>query len=148
MTLPSPNVPRSQTPSQSLSPITSRLFDGDLLLPSRFSTLSACDFVSRGSIASLALRPICRSCLRLTHLVTSMSPRLDSRWGGSFPLPVRELTRWKRQAWPDAPKKDRTLTSKIQFTLLREIPTASASNASCWLRPGRNPYENPRKSSS
>jgi hypothetical protein len=25
------------------------------------------------------------------HLVTSMSPRLDSRWGGSFPLPGREL---------------------------------------------------------
>jgi hypothetical protein len=29
-------------------------------------------------------------CLRLTHLVTSMSPRLDSRWGGSFPFPRRE----------------------------------------------------------
>jgi hypothetical protein len=29
-------------------------------------------------------------CLRLTHFVTSMSPRLDSRWGGSFPLPRRE----------------------------------------------------------
>src|SRR6516165_6210907 len=28
------------------------------------------------------------------------------------------------------------------------IPTASASNASCGPRPGRNPYENPRKSSS
>ena len=30
-------------------------------------------------------------CLRLTHVVTSMSPRLDSRWGGSFPLPGREF---------------------------------------------------------
>ena len=28
------------------------------------------------------------------------------------------------------------------------IPTMSASIASCVLRPGRNPYENPRKSSS
>jgi hypothetical protein len=30
-------------------------------------------------------------CLRLAHAVTSMSPRLDSRWGGSFPLPRREF---------------------------------------------------------
>jgi len=29
--------------------------------------------------------------LRLAHVVTSMSPRLDSRWGGSFPLPGREF---------------------------------------------------------
>src|ERR1700680_679179 len=28
-----------------------------------------------------------RSCLRLTHVVASMSPRLDSRWGGLFPFP-------------------------------------------------------------
>jgi hypothetical protein len=28
--------------------------------------------------------------LRLAHVVTSMSPRLDSRWSGSFPLPGRE----------------------------------------------------------
>jgi hypothetical protein len=29
--------------------------------------------------------------------------------------------------------------SKFQFTLVLEIPTISASSASCWLRPGRNP---------
>ena len=29
--------------------------------------------------------------LRLAHVVTSMRPRLDSRWGGSFPLPRREF---------------------------------------------------------
>jgi hypothetical protein len=29
--------------------------------------------------------------LRLTHVVASMSPRLDSWWGGSFPLPGREF---------------------------------------------------------
>src|SRR5262245_11428079 len=29
-------------------------------------------------------------CLRLAHRVTSIRPRLDSRWGGSFPLPGRE----------------------------------------------------------
>jgi len=38
--------------------------------------------------------------------------------------------------------------SKIQFTFLRVIAAASASSASCWPRSGRNPYENPRKSSS
>ena len=32
--------------------------------------------------------------------------------------------------------------------LLLLIPTMSASSAWCWLRPGRNPYENPRKLSS
>jgi hypothetical protein len=56
------------------------------------TTLSACGLLSsRGSIASLALRPASRSCLRLTHVVASMSPRLDSRWGGSFPFPRREF---------------------------------------------------------
>jgi hypothetical protein len=29
--------------------------------------------------------------LRLAHVVASMNPRLDSLWGGSFPLPGREL---------------------------------------------------------
>ena len=33
-------------------------------------------------------------------------------------------------------------------TFLFSIPTASASNASCGLRPGRKPYEKPRKSAS
>ena len=35
---------------------------------------------------SLALRPARRSCLRLTHVVASMRPRLDSRWGRLVPL--------------------------------------------------------------
>ncbi len=30
-------------------------------------------------------------CLCLAHVVTSMSPRLDSQWGGSFPLSGREF---------------------------------------------------------
>ena len=66
--------------------------DGDLLLPSShydpvglrivtFTRLIRFTYVT--ARASL--------CLRLTHVVTSMSPRLDSRWGGSFPLPVREF---------------------------------------------------------
>jgi hypothetical protein len=66
--------------------------DGDLLLPSshydpvglRFLTFTRLiRFTYVTARASL--------CLRLTHVVTSMSPRLDSRWGGSFPLPGREF---------------------------------------------------------
>src|ERR1700694_2873790 len=43
-------------------------------------------------------------CLRLTHVVASMSPRLDSRWSGSSPCRGGNCTRWKRQACPGAPK--------------------------------------------
>ena len=32
-------------------------------------------------------------CLRLTHVVAFMSPRLDSRWGGSSPFRGGNLTR-------------------------------------------------------
>src|ERR1700685_3606201 len=39
-------------------------------------------------------------CLRLTHVVTSMSPRLDSQWSGSSPCRDGNCTRWKRRAWP------------------------------------------------
>jgi hypothetical protein len=52
---------------------------------------------------SLALRPARRSCLRLTHVVASMRPRLDSRWGGSFPFPVREFRPLEASGFPDAP---------------------------------------------
>ena len=36
----------------------------------------------RGSIASLLVTACPSLCLRLAHVVTSISPRLDSRWGG------------------------------------------------------------------
>src|SRR5712671_6380618 len=38
--------------------------------------------------------------------------------------------------------------SRMKLTFLLWIPTQSASSASCVLRPGRNPYEMPRNSSS
>jgi len=55
---------------------------GRLLLPSRFSTLSASGCVTRLN------RFTCVTAwtslgLRLTHVVTFMSPKLDSWWGGS-----------------------------------------------------------------
>src|SRR5208283_293933 len=46
------------------------------------------------------------------------------------------------------PKKSRMSASSTQLTFFLMTPTHNASSAACWLRPGRNPYENPRKSSS
>ena len=43
-------------------------------------------------------------------------------------------------------KKPRMSRSSTQFTFLVSSPVYSASSALCWLRPGRNPYEKPRKS--
>lgn len=38
-------------------------------------------------------------CLHLNHVVTSMSLRLDSQWGGFTPCWDGNFTRWKRQAF-------------------------------------------------
>ncbi len=62
---------------------------GRLLMPSRFSTLSASGCVTRLN------RFTCVTAwtslgLRLTHVVTFMSPRLDSRWAAR-PFPGREF---------------------------------------------------------
>jgi hypothetical protein len=43
---------------------------------------------------------------------------------------------------------EKPTASSTQFTLFVVIPTESASKAWCGPRPGRNPYENPRKSTS
>ena len=43
-------------------------------------------------------------CLHLTHIVTSMSPRLDSGWSGSPPFPDGNFTRWIRPALLGVPK--------------------------------------------
>ena len=94
-------MPCSQTPPQSPAVIAHR---DCLLLPSRYSTLSAC-----GRRLTRLNRFTCVTacpslCLRLAHVVTSISPRLDSRWGGCTPCRCGNLTRWKRQASPGAPK--------------------------------------------
>ena len=86
--LPFPSVPCSQTPPQSPAPFACC---GSLLLPSRYSTLSACGYRLTRLNRFTCVTARSSLCLRLTHFVTSMSPRLDSRWGGSFPLPRREL---------------------------------------------------------
>ena len=50
-------------------------------------------------------------------------------------------------SWLTVSKNERMSASSIQFTFVLVIPTKSASIATCVPRPGRNPYENPRKSS-
>src|SRR6516225_2217199 len=79
MTLPFLSMPCSQTPPESPTTIA---FCGRLLLPSRFSTLSAPGCVTRLNRFT-CVTAWTSLCLRLTHVVASMSPRLDSRWGGS-----------------------------------------------------------------
>lgn len=70
-------------------------------------------------------------CLRLAHVVTFISPRLDSRWIGSSPCRGGNRTHWKHQACPGAPKKPRMSASSTQFTFFLQRPTASASSAMC-----------------
>ena len=87
MTFPFPPMPCSQTPPESPATIA---FSGHLLLPSRFSTLSASGCITRLHRFT-CVTAWTALCLRLTHVVTFMSPRLDSRWGGSSPFPGREF---------------------------------------------------------
>ena len=51
-------------------------------------------------------------------------------------------------SWSMASKKPRMSASSTQLIFRCSRPTANASNAPWALRPGRNPYEKPRKSSS
>src|SRR5215472_18990038 len=87
-THPSPDVPCSQTPPQSPAVIAI----GDrLLLPSRYSTLSACGcrLTRLNRFTHVTARP--SLCLRLAHVVTSTSPRLDPRWGGLAPCQAFDM---------------------------------------------------------
>src|SRR5213594_921023 len=88
VSLPFPPVPCSQTPPE--FPAPSPLTGAYWCLPSfrpcrppvyRITRLNR--FTCVTARTSLGLR--------LAHVVTSMSPRLDSRWSGSFSLPGREL---------------------------------------------------------
>src|SRR5215510_8245045 len=86
--LPSPPVPCSQTPPESPAPSP---FPGAYwCLPSIRPCRPPDDRLTRlNRFTCVTART--SLCLRLAHVVTSMRPRLDSRWGGSFPLPGREL---------------------------------------------------------
>ena len=58
----------------------------------QISTLSASGFVTRLNRFT-CVTAWTSLCLRLTHVVTSMSPRLDSQWGGSSPFRGGNFTR-------------------------------------------------------
>src|ERR1700678_1767903 len=106
LALPFPRVPCSQTPPG--SPVDLAL-TVDLPWPSRFSTLSAPGPLSRGSIASLTLRPAPRSAY--ASLMSSPPQAQGSIPGGAaYPLPVRELhpleapgLAWRTEASLDVP---------------------------------------------
>src|SRR4051794_28718812 len=53
--------------------------------------------------------------------------------------PIRCSTNRVSQSWLIVSKNDRRSASRIQLILFLAIPAASASSASCWPRPGRNP---------
>ena len=81
-------VPCSQTPPE--SPAPSPVAGAYWCLPSFRPCRPPDDHVTRlHRFTCVTART--SLCLRLAHVVTSMRPRLDSRWGGSFPLPGREL---------------------------------------------------------
>ena len=76
LTLPFPGMPCSQTPPQSPAVIAC---SDCLLLPSRYSTLSACGCQLTRLYRFTCVTACPSLCLRLAHVVTSISPRLDSR---------------------------------------------------------------------
>src|SRR3979490_2331893 len=88
--------------------------------------------------------------LRLAHLPVLHHPGLQPFADQAMTRrsPTRCSTKRINHSWLTASKNPAMSASNTQFTLVLPIPTASASNASCGPRPGRNPYENPRKSSS
>jgi len=59
--------------------------------------------------------------------------------------PIRCSTKRISHSWLTVSKNDWMSASSIQFTLVPVIPTASASSASCWPRPGRNPLREPEE---
>src|SRR5262245_40133762 len=88
VTLPYPPVPCSQTPPE--SPAPSPLAGAYWCLPSFRPCRPPVHRITRlNRFTCVAART--SLCLRLAHVVASISPRLDSRWSGSFSLPGREL---------------------------------------------------------
>ena len=100
-TRPSPSMPRSQTPPG--SPAPSPLADAYSCLP-RLQPCRPPDFMVTRLDRFLCSTARTSPCLRLAHVVTSMSPRLGSRWVAS-PCRSGNCTRWTRQICPGALKK-------------------------------------------
>src|SRR5207247_5167234 len=99
VTLPSPPVPCSQTPPE--SPAPSPLAGAYWCLPSFRPCRPPVDKITRLNRFTCVTARTSLG-LRLAHVVTSMSPRLDSRWSVSFSLPGREFHPLEAPglAWP------------------------------------------------
>src|SRR5262249_55991823 len=93
--LPCPSVPCSQTPPESPAPPP---FAGAYSCLPSFRPFRPPDYRVTRLNRFTCFTAWTSLGVRLAHVVTSMSPRLDSRWGGSFPLPGGYRTRWKRPA--------------------------------------------------
>lgn len=90
LTLPFPSVPCAQTPPR--SPATWPLVVAYLCLPEvRFRRPSVVVVTRLNRFTCVTAQM--SLCLHLTHVVASMSPRLDSWWGGSSPCQGGNLTR-------------------------------------------------------
>jgi hypothetical protein len=118
MVLPFPPVPCSQTPPESPAPLP---FAGAYwCLPSFRPCRPPVVRVTRlNRFTCVTART--SLCLRLAHVVTFMSPRLDSRWGGSFPLPGRESHPLEAPGLAWRTEKPRTPEGK------KKIPVESAA---------------------
>src|SRR5262249_2866729 len=88
VTLPFLSVPCSQTPPE--SPTPSPVAGAYCCLPS-FPPCRPLDYRVARLNRFTRVTAWTSLGLRLPHVVASMSPRLDSWWGGSFPLPGREF---------------------------------------------------------
>src|SRR5215467_3350566 len=87
-------------------------------------------------------RPLRTTFLRLVPLTLFYDARLEPFLNQADHTPISDPMLHKLDQptmLESLSKKDRISRSRIQFTFLRTIPTHSASNASCWLRPGRKP---------
>ena len=87
MTLPFLSMPCSQTPPESPATIA---FCGRLLLPSRYSTLSASGCVTRLNRFT-CVTAWTSLCLRLTHVVYLHEPKTRFPVGRLVPFPGREF---------------------------------------------------------
>src|ERR1035441_4200451 len=84
------------------------------------------------------------------HCPSSDTPAFSHFWISRSTLrsATRSSTNSTSFSWLMLSKKPRMAASSIQFPFFVPTPPVSASSASCAPRPGRKPYENPRKSSS
>lgn len=86
------------------------------------------------------------ACSRCSPSSITPAPSHFWMWRATRGSAIRCRTNSTSHPWSNVSKNPRMSASSTQFTRFVWIPTARASNAMWALRPGRNPYEKPRKS--